>query len=427
MEEDILHHGKPLNVRQEQDLQNLFVEVPELVAGNNATQGWGFCHPPALRWKNSKRGTKLDEADTYMFETYYMPFRWEAYIRGRKQFGLVCWKYKKIGEWNIPVIPPVGSGVIYHWFNPEDMTWHYRWMWKGQPDMGFDLDMCFYIWYPPTVDGNFTSPAMSILNDWKMAKHISLTTQRITHQASRLPVFMVHRPPKGKPGDSKFDFPFGDAEEVEYERDQHNRQLEKGVMSRNANREAVEHSRALNEGRANAGQLLTTGEVYGHKPLLNSESLIDVEKREGEGVLDRLHYLDDHWEPVHATAPPMLVDPLAHTTRLGQVSATIVDFPISMAMDKHGQHKGNFDAQIAFARDRMKESGAAMCRMLKAVFLDAQAHMLKKMYTKAVSEEVERRSAKANNNKIMSEEEMMEINLEFKVSFCFASRFSSNF
>lgn len=215
----------------------------------------------------------------------------------------------------------------------------------------------------------------------------------------------------------KFDFPFGDAEDVEYERDQHNRHLEKGVMSRNANREAVEHSRALNEGRAMAGQLLTTGEVYGHKPLLNSESLIDIEKREGEGVLDRLHYLDDHWEPVNATAPPMLVDPLAHTTRLGQVSATIVDFPISMAMDKHGQHKGNFDAQIAFARDRMKQSGAAMCRMLKAVFLDAQAHMLKKMYTKAVSEEVERRSAKASNSQPMSEEEMMQINLEFKVSF----------
>jgi hypothetical protein len=69
--------------------------------------------------------------------------------------------------------------------------------------LGFDPDMRFYVWYPPTIDGTFTSPLMAVLDDWKMAKHASLTTQRITYQDSRQPVFMVHRPPKGKPGDEK--------------------------------------------------------------------------------------------------------------------------------------------------------------------------------------------------------------------------------
>jgi hypothetical protein len=306
------------------------------------------------------------------------------------------------------VVPPVGSGTIYQRYEPEEMKYHYRWMWKGKPDLGFDLEMCFYVWYPPADNGDFTSPAMSILHDWKMAQHVSLTTQRITHQTSRLPVFMVHHPPKGRPGDKKIEVPFGDAEDLEYEREQHNRQLEKATMSQNANRAAVEHSRALNEGYAGAANLLTTGGVYGHKPLLNSESLSDIQKREGDTLLDRLVYLDDHWEPVPATAPPILADSLAYSSRLGMNAALVVDFPLIGMLDKQGQHKGNFDSQLTFAKERMKETSASLSRMLKTVFLDAQADMLKKMYMAAVKDEITTR------NKPMTEEEMMEINMEFK-------------
>lgn len=289
VEDDIFRHGTPLNVNQEMDTERMWVQIPELVAGNNATKGWAFCHPPILHWPRSKGGgkggkgkgkreIKLDEEGEYIVENYYGPFRWECYIRGMKKYGIVCWKYKEIGDYRVPVVPPVGSGTIYQRYEPEEMKYHYRWMWKGKPDLGFDLEMCFYVWYPPAENGDFTSPAMSILQDWKMAQHVSLTTQRITHQTSRLPVFMVHHPPKGRPGDKKIEVPFGDAEDLEYEREQHNRQLEKATMSQNANRAAVEHSRALNQGYAGAENLLTTGGVYGHKPLLNSESLADIQK-----------------------------------------------------------------------------------------------------------------------------------------------------
>lgn len=160
-------------------------------------------------------------------ETYYAPFRWESYIRGMRKFGIIPFKYKEVGKWQVPVMPPVGSGVIYQYYVKEDMRYHYRWQWKDQTDTGFDPDMCFYIWYPPTSNGSFTSPAMAILNDWKLAQQVSLTAMRIAHQASRLPVFMVHRPPKGGIGDKKMEFEYADNDDVESSRNRHNRELEK--------------------------------------------------------------------------------------------------------------------------------------------------------------------------------------------------------
>lgn len=248
---------------------------------------------------------------------------------------------------------------------------------------------------------------MAILNDWKISQQMSLTTLRIAHQASRLPVFMIHRPPKGAPGDKKFEFEFADNDDVESARNRHNRELEKGIMSQNANREAVEYSRALNEGRATTANLLATGTPFGHKPLLNSESLMQIEQREGNTMLDRLYYLDDHWEPAPASGAVLPADPLLFSTRLGQVAAGCVDFPVVM-LDRQGQRAGNFDAQLTFAKNRMEETLASMGIFLKTVLLDSNARILKGMYRDRVAGAIEKRRAP------LSEDEMMKINIALK-------------
>lgn len=156
----------------------------------------------------------------------------------------------------------------------------------------------------------------------------------------------------------KFEFEFGDAEELEQSRNRMNQELERGIMSRNANREAVEYSRQLNNqvGAAGAGgagsAILQAAGIPYHeqKPILNSESLLDIEKREGNGTMDRVIYLDPHWEPSPISHAPLQIDSLKYASRLGQVAGGSVDFPISMIIDDKAKHASNFDAQLTYAR-----------------------------------------------------------------------------
>lgn len=70
--------------------------------------------------------------------------------------------------------------------------------------------------------------------------------------------------------------------------------------------------------------------------------------------MDRLIELDSHWELGTPANPILLADPLEYEKRIGQIVSALVDLPLSMVIEQHAQHSGNFDAQIAFARDRMK-------------------------------------------------------------------------
>lgn len=377
--QDLFHREVPLNQQQERDIQQMYVEVPELFSGTEATRGWAFCHAPSVKWP--KAGGKMTDELKFILERYYKPYRWECYIRGMKKYGILPWKTENVGGWNVPIVPPVGSGCIRQYFDPEAEKMVYKWYWFNRPNREYDPEMRFKVWYAPDMEGNYTSPAVASLGSYKMAKLVEQSAGRVVYQSAHMPYFMVHRPPKGKPGDEKVPISFGDAEEGDMEVDRFNRQLQKGEMSRNALDSAIAMSKSMNRaGEASSGR--AAGFVP-HSPLLNSESMSDVEKREGQGILERLIYLDSHWEVAPVPPPTMLANPLDYSARLGQVSASLVDFPLSMVIEQHAQHAGNFDAQITFARDRMKSISIELNSHLKDVMLDAERERFHQLYYSA--------------------------------------------
>ena len=119
--------------------------------------------------------------------------------------------------------------------------------------------------------------------------------------------------------------------------------------------------------------------------------------------LDRLVYLDDHWTVDSVPGPTMALDPLEYQRRVGQVVAALVDFPLSMIMEQHAQHTGNFSAQITFARDRMKALIVDMNAFLEDVILEAEKDNLKRLFRKASESEVR------HHNRSLTEEELMAI------------------
>lgn len=360
----------PLNTAQELDIEEMDNNIPELRFGMEATRGWAFCHPPEIKW--DKLDTVLDE---YIISEYIVPFRWEAYKR-QKRYGIVPYKPRTVGEYIVPVIPMIGSGTIWQYYDIEDETMVYLWYPRDRPfEQGPDPDMRFHVWYPPTFDGNYTSPYACALRTWKMAKIVTSAGSRAVTQGSDLPQFLVHTPPKGRPGDEKFQIQFGDAEELAIDRDKHNRELEKQEVSRGALRAAVAHARGIN---AEANVFY---DAY-RSPVLNSEKYSEKVEREGKSVLDRLVELDAHWNVASADKPVLLADPLEYEKRVGTIVSSLVDLPLSMVMEQHAQHSGNFDAQIAFARDRMKAIIVDMNAFLKKVILDINHEELNSLYVK---------------------------------------------
>ena len=292
-----------------------------------------------------------------------------------KRFGITAWGLRYVGkdEW-VPYCPPVGTGYIKQYWHRKSCTIKYEWYWLNTPDAQYpDTTMRFKVWYPPDMAGNYTSPAASALHIWKMAKIATLSASRAAYHGSHLPTFLVHNPPRYKPGEDHVEVEYGDDSELSMRRDAFYEQMHRQQVTRNEARGAVEQSRAINSGY----QGPSPNDI---QPVLNSESIREREAREGNGLLDRLVYLDDHRSPVAATAPVLLVDPLEYDKRMDQICSALVDFPVSMLIEQHAQHAGNFDAQVTFARDRMKAIIIQMNADLVEVLLDAKRDALRSEY-----------------------------------------------
>lgn len=385
-----------LNLSQEADIEEMYTQIPEMRFGMEATRGWAFCHPPEVKWP--AMGTVAGPEFQYVLQKYYTVFRWECYVRGKKKFGIVPYKMRWIRDHWVPVVPMLGTGTIWQYFDVDNECMVYLWFWNQRPgETEADPEMRFYVPYPPDINGNFTSPAVSGLRGWKMAKIMSLSGTRAAFHGSHMPQFLIHSPPKGRPGDEKVEIAFGDAEELQLDRDRHNRTLEKGQMSRNALRAGLDQARAANTG---AEASIRAAHI---SPVLNSESIGEREEREGNGVLDRLIELDDHWTLAPSAPPVLVVDPLEYERRIGQIVSSLVDLPLSMVIEQHAQHAGNFDAQIAFARDRMKSVIYDMNQFLTDVILDAERHHLHKIYVDAA------RWKMHQANRPLTEEELLDI------------------
>ena len=159
-----------LNRQQEYDIEEMFTAIPTLTSGLNATQGWAFCHPPEVEWDAMSEAEKREFEQ--MLEEFYVPFRWEAYVRGMIKYGILPWTTKRVGRNRvIPVCPKIGTGVIRQYYDFEEKEMIYQWMWIGRPGMiEPDETMRFQVWSAPDINGNYTSPAVACLRSWKMAK-----------------------------------------------------------------------------------------------------------------------------------------------------------------------------------------------------------------------------------------------------------------
>jgi len=190
--------------------------------------------------------------------------------------------------------------------------------------------------------------------------------------AAYLPTFLVSTPPRYKPGEEKVNIEWADAEELGMQQEGWARANQRQSMDRSAAENAINQAYAANRG-------LQTMD-WSKDPVLNSESQKEREAREGNGIMDRLVWLDDYRTPVAAASPTLLADPLLYQKRMDEICATLVDFPLQMVIADRAQHAGNFDAQTTFARDRMKAILLQLNSDLVDVIVDTMRDALHEEY-----------------------------------------------
>jgi hypothetical protein len=313
--------------------------------GLEATRGWAFCHPFEVSWPGFGKETSDEMKD--IINLFYVDVRFELY-KQLKCFGIapIKFKRKKVNGHRIPFIPAVGSGFITTYLDEkDDYQQKYRWYWTNQRDREPDKSVFFIVWYPPTVDGHYTSPAVGALRAWKMAKASAEAADRVAYQNSRQPIFVKYSPPKLRPGDDRHvTVTFGEEEELEMQRDMFNAQLEQHYMSRNALNHALSQARGGNQQKQDT-----------YMPLLWSETERERRQREGETVMDRLVPLEAYWSVERIPTNPLVLDPLKYEQHLAQVGALVADFPISMAVDPHSSRSSDLEAFLKVATERMKD------------------------------------------------------------------------
>ena len=363
-------NGVQIGMAQERDIEEMFTKMPMLHAGMEATNGWALCHEPVIKWPDlGKRGNEKN-LGPYV-RRYIVPLRWEFYKR-RKQFGITAWGQRKVGDEWVPYCPPIGSGFIWRTWDKDERCYLYQWYWYNQENALPDTSMRIKIWYEPDINGNYTSPAASVLGMFGLDKVVIASASRAIFHAAYLPTFLVSTPPRYKPGEEKIEIDWADAEELGMQREGWARANERQQLDRGAAENAAAMAYAANR------NLQTLD--WGRNPVLNSESQKEREAREGNGIMDRLVWLDDYRTPVPAASPALLADPLLYAKRMDELCATLVDFPMQMVISDRAQHAGNFDAQTTFARDRMKAILIQLNADLVEVIVDTMRDVLREEY-----------------------------------------------
>jgi len=178
-------NGVQIGLMQERDIEELYSKMPMLHAGMEATKGWALCHDPEIVWPDlGKRGNKR-VLGPYI-KRYITPLRWEFYKR-MKQFGITAWGQRQVGDEWVPYCPPIGSGFIWRTWDKDERCYLYQWYWYNQENALPDTNMRIKIWYEPDINGNYTSPAASVLPMFGLCK-VRGVVRRFFSNVSPLPL-----------------------------------------------------------------------------------------------------------------------------------------------------------------------------------------------------------------------------------------------
>ncbi len=357
---------KRLNQREEADIWEMVHEAPAITIGIEAFFGLAFCNPPTITMPGL--GLKQSKDVELLSRTVLEVWRRDVYKRLRA-FGVAPYLLKAVNEDFVPVVPPVDSGHIETYYDYKKHQQMFLWFWKNQTDTEPAKGIEWIIESPPTLAGEFTSAAKSLLMMWKDIKLVTANAQRMDHITTHAPIFLEHNPPKNKPGDDALTaMSFGDVEEGFVDEELHARDLNRQIMERGALNRALLHAYSKNRGADAIGSM---------KPEMWSEDDIDKYKREGNMWYERAVPLPDYWKVTQPAPPKMTRDPVVLRQEFNQLASAVVNFPIEMVISQHAQKSANSEMTLLAANSRVNDVLARMEEYYRTMIMQTYGRRFK--------------------------------------------------
>ncbi len=305
-------------------------------------------------------GVSMNKELVILFELYWTDWMISKYD-WLQCFGVAPWFIQNVSgtHHRFPKVPKFNSGHIETYLDSHHNQ-QFKWFWKdGGEDKSFFFDLKSHA---PDVDGHYTSPISTLLNEWRTVKIVRESIEIASYRQARTQHVFEFHPPKNVQGDDNLINleSFGDNIACTVMSQQ------EGLQNAKYSIRADELQRSLASAAASNRGLKAR---FGVQSFLKSEGQDQRWERENANVLENGIPLrpDYSYKPVpspnvHANLPDICA-------RFDRMTSAILDVPLSIIEAMGGKTTANVQGGFRFLNERVKDWQEYYKRSTKRAFL----------------------------------------------------------
>ncbi len=320
-------------------------------------------------------GVEMSKELTILIELYWSDWMIAKYD-WLQCFGVVPWFVRKVKgtHHRFPVVPKFNSGHIETYLD-KDHVQQFKWIWK---DGGEDSNVHFDVKsHAPDLDGHYTSPISTLLNEWRTVKIIRESIEISSYRQARTQHIFEFHPPKNAQGDDNLINleSFGDKIACTVLSQQ------EGLQNAKYSMRADELQRSLATASANNRGLKAR---FGVQSFLKSEGTDEKWERENANVLESGIPLRPDYVYKSVPSPHVHASLTDICSRFDRMASAILDVPLSIIEAMGGKTTANVQGSYRFLNERIKDWQEYYKKSTKKAFL--------MLYGKELQEDLNRRA-----------------------------------
>lgn len=356
-----------LNPATKADIHEVFHSVAYIGISKDAFLAMTLKCPVIIKLKSFSL-TESEELE-HLLEMHWVEWKRQVYIR-LKMFGICPWYFIKVRGTihRYPVVPPYGSGYISTFLDKKHRQ-QYQWNWT---DGELDKKMHFEVHrYPPTIMGEYTSPIISLLSDYRSLKIARQSVEIAWYNQARPQHILEYKPSRRLQTENETLVRFADASMAigEQKRSMLATNIDNSVHSVKVYNAQSLVDAAVHQNNARKAQR-SVGSSY-----LHSEKKTDQYELQNANLLDKIVPLPPDYV-YKAASIPRVDDRVAELSRMLDIKASsIMDFPVNMMS---GTTKTSSQAQnnLRNVNERVKDWIKFFKKITKNAFLLAYGDVI---------------------------------------------------
>jgi hypothetical protein len=305
-----------LNPEVEHDIWEIFHKSPYIGIAKDAFMAMVLKCPVKVTLKSFT--LMQSEELSVLLSRFWLEWKQKMYI-WLKMYGICPWYFIKVKKTihKYPLVPPLKSGYISTFLDKKKIQ-QYTWTWH---DGGEDKKMHFETRnYPPTIFGEFTTPIISIMPDYRSLKIARKAVEKSWVMQSHPQHILEYKPDIKFHGENDSVVRYGN-----WEAEQHKR-----AKSAVNNYNDMNTIRIKNAQRAVAEAAATNRQSMCQTPYMESDSRLQSFEIANSNIFDKITPLPADYVYKAGAVPHVQANIIELSKFIDAKAAAIMDFPVHM-------------------------------------------------------------------------------------------------